>query len=263
MSSCRPSCPEPAFNFVTVATLSKLRPDRRWARRPRSLARMQPPFTRTVRIAIQFEFTAFASCSPDHEPTETAVNLVGQGREREGMKKPIKNITMRLGLGLALCSATLVAASPAKARDHYHDRGNDAAIAIGAGVLGLALGAALADRDDRYYYDERRYRARRYVTVRGRPGYYYYYAGAPRRYYRDRYYSRYYAPYRRSHWRSGRGWHDDRRYRRSDRGHYAKRHYGKRQGWRDDRHYGRHDRRYDRRHDRHHDRRQDRQRHRR
>lgn len=176
------------------------------------------------------------------------------------MKNPIKALSMRLGLGIALCSATLVAASPAMARDRYHDGGNDAAIAIGAGVLGLALGAALADRDDRYYYDERRYRARRYVTVRGRPGYYYYYEGAPRHYYRDRYYTRYYAPYRRNHWRSGRGWSNDRDYYRSDRRHYAER-----RGWRDDRHYGRHERKYDRRRERHHDRHHDhdRRRHRR
>lgn len=154
------------------------------------------------------------------------------------MKTISKALGIRLGLAAALSTVPILTSTPALARDHYHDGGNDAAIAIGAGILGLAVGAALADRDDRYYYDERRYATRRYVTVRGRPGYYYYYDGAPRRYYRDRYYDRYYAPYRRDHWRSDRGWYDGRRdWRRDDRRHYRGR-----------------DRWDDRRHDRHRDR---------
>jgi hypothetical protein len=94
-------------------------------------------------------------------------------------------------------AALSFAAAPAQARDYYrHDRGgDDAAIAIGAGVVGLALGAAIASssRDrDYYYYDD---------------GYYY-----PRGYYRDypRYYDRrvYVYPrhyYRRDRWRGWRG----------------------------------------------------------
>ena len=123
----------------------------------------------------------------------------------------------KLGLGAALAASALLAASPASARDHYRDRGgNDAAIAIGAGIIGLAIGAAIAD----------------YVTVRGYPGYYYYYDGYPNRYYRDRYYSRYYAPYYRERWSRGydrhfysrRDWHHDRRDWRRDRRHDRREH---------------------------------------
>lgn len=123
------------------------------------------------------------------------------------MKTIFKNRSIRFGLGAAAVASVLLATAPASAHDRYPDRGNDVAIAIGAGILGLAVGAALADRDDRYYYDRRWYPARRYVTLRDRPGYYYYYEGQPRRYYRDRYYDRYYAPYyreQRRDWRSGR-----------------------------------------------------------
>jgi hypothetical protein len=132
------------------------------------------------------------------------------------------NIRIRnFGLGAALAACALTASAPAMARDGYRDGGNDAAIAIGAGVIGLALGAAIADRGDRHYYDRGYYDSRRYVTVRGRPGYYYYYDGAPGRYYQDRYYDRYYAPYYRDRWSRGhawgnRDWRDDRRGWRGD-----------------------------------------------
>jgi hypothetical protein len=59
-------------------------------------------------------------------------------------------------LAVALAASAFTAAAPAVA----HDRrgGDDAAIAIGAGVLGLAIGAAIAsDRNDRIYYDNRYY----------------------------------------------------------------------------------------------------------
>lgn len=116
------------------------------------------------------------------------------------MKIRIRNF----GLGAALAACALTASAPAMARDGYGD--NTAAVAIGAGVIGLALGAALADRGDRHYYDRGYYGSRRYVTVRGRPGYYYYYDGYPNRYYQDRYYDRYYAPYYRERWGRGPGW---------------------------------------------------------
>ncbi|MPS67912.1 MAG: hypothetical protein E2586_05400 [Novosphingobium sp.] len=133
-----------------------------------------------------------------------------------------------LGLATALAASALTASAPAMARDYYDRGGNDAAVAIGAGIIGLALGAALADRDDGRYYDRGYYDSRRYVTVRDRPGYYYYYEGAPNRYYRDRYYDRYYAPYYRDRWAGRDRWRDDRR------------------GWRDDRRGWGHDRRWDR-----------------
>lgn len=119
----------------------------------------------------------------------------------------------RAALAVALATAGLASATTAQARDRYRDGGDDAAIAIGAGLVGLAIGAMLADRDDRYYRDSRYYRDRRYVRVHGYDDYYYYYPNNPRRYYRDRYYDR---DYRR--WYGNRGYDRyDRRYRNRDR----------------------------------------------
>lgn len=116
----------------------------------------------------------------------------------------MKRVWKNLSVAAALASASMLLAGTAQARDDWDDRGNnDAAIAIGAGVLGLIIGAAIADRDDDRYYDRRYYSSRRYVTVRDRPGRYYYYEGRPNRYYQDRYYDRYYAPYYRERYRSG------------------------------------------------------------
>lgn len=159
----------------------------------------------------------------------------------------LKSVQKKLAIGAALAASVLMTASPAQARDRYYDRGdNTAAIAIGAGVIGLALGAALADRDDGYYYDRGRWGSRRYVRVRDRPDYYYYYDNAPNRYYRDRYYDRHYSQWNRPGWRGSdrrdwnrsRNWRDDRRWdRRRDRWD------GRRDRWE-----GRRDRdRYDRR----------------
>lgn len=55
---------------------------------------------------------------------------------------------------LVLGATTLAVATPAEARPyrhyrHHHD--NDAGLAIGAGILGLAIGAAIASDNDRYY----------------------------------------------------------------------------------------------------------------
>jgi hypothetical protein len=141
------------------------------------------------------------------------------------MTNVLKTFGKKLTLGIALSASLLAAASPAQARDRYYDRGgNDAAIAIGAGVIGLAIGAAIADRGDSRYYDRNYYSSRRYVSVRDRPGRYYYYEGNPNRYYQDRYYDRYYAPYYRDRYsrndRYGRNDRYDRndRYNRGDRG---------------------------------------------
>jgi hypothetical protein len=65
---------------------------------------------------------------------------------------------MRAGrhiLGLAIAATLAGAAAPASAQwrgDRWDDRGDDAALAIGAGVIGLAAGVALArgDRWDRW-----------------------------------------------------------------------------------------------------------------
>jgi hypothetical protein len=118
----------------------------------------------------------------------------------------------RAGLVAALAlGAMTIGTASAEARDgYYRGRGNnDAAIAIGAGVVGLALGAAIAssNRDrfyDRYYYDDY-YRApprfnRGYP--RGR-----YFDRPPRRFYDGRYDRRWNGNWNRN-WDRGRyyGW---------------------------------------------------------
>jgi hypothetical protein len=143
-----------------------------------------------------------------------------------------------LGVAAALAATTLGFAQGAQAQDRWDRRGggDDAAIAIGAGILGLAVGAAIADRGDSRYYDRSYYGSRRYVTVRDRPGYYYYYEGAPRRYYQDRYYGRpnfyggsYYGNrwdrgYNDNRWNRGYGRGDGRRWDRDGRN-YGRRNY--------------------------------------
>ncbi len=109
------------------------------------------------------------------------------------------NLFRKAVLAGALGAATLTAASPAMA-DHYRRGGDTTGAAIAGGIVGLALGAAIAsngrDRydDDGYYYDRRAY-----------PRYRNYYV------YRD--YPRYYRPYR-DDWR-----HHDRRHHHRDRDH--------------------------------------------
>lgn len=121
------------------------------------------------------------------------------------MLKKLRNAAIAATLGVATLMSSV---APAEARDRYgrHRGGDDAAIAIGAGIAGLAVGAAIAsDRRDRYYdgYDRRYYRS----YPRG-----YYYDGYPR--YREYYYRDY--PRYRGHWRSDRrDWrYRDRYYRR-------------------------------------------------
>lgn len=103
------------------------------------------------------------------------------------------------------------AAVPAEARDGYyrHDRrgGDDAAIAIGAGVVGLALGAAIAssDRDRDYYYDDDYY----YYGGGYYPQHGYYYRARPRYYSHPAY--GYPRAYRRGP-RHGHGWRHHRRH---------------------------------------------------
>ncbi len=113
-------------------------------------------------------------------------------------------------LAATLAASAFVSAAPAQARDHYRRGGNDdAAIAIGAGVVGLALGAAIAsDRNDRYY-DDGYYRPR-YRTQH----YYNNYPAYP--VYRRNYYNyRAYPAYRGYNYRhhDNRGWRDHRGYR--------------------------------------------------
>lgn len=94
----------------------------------------------------------------------------------------------RAAIAAALTIGAMTAATSVQARDRYYDRrGDDAALAIGAGIIGLAIGAAIAsDRDDRYY-DRRYYRAypRGYYHYRAYPRGYYYYDRYPRRYHHE------------------------------------------------------------------------------
>jgi hypothetical protein len=103
-------------------------------------------------------------------------------------------VIKKAALGAVLAATAVAASSPAQARDRWH-RGDDrAAVAVGAGVLGLALGAAIAsDRRDRYYDD--RYYYRPYPRHRA-----YRYYGPPPRYYR------YDRPYRGNYYRRYRHW---------------------------------------------------------
>lgn len=112
----------------------------------------------------------------------------------------LKNLG-RISLAIVLAASTFAVASVAEARG-YRDRGDDAAIAIGAGIVGIAIGAAIADDDDDRYYDRRYYRSY--------PDRYYY---RDRGYYRPRYDGYYRHEYRRHDYRR----HDHRNY-RYDRG---------------------------------------------
>lgn len=116
----------------------------------------------------------------------------------------MNTIFKRAGMVAALFAGALALTTPAHARDRHGE--DDAAIAIGAGLVGLAIGAAIAsdDRHDRYY-----------------DGYYYdrprYYRSYPRHYYRD---------YPRHHYREWRGRDREYRHYRKHRDRYYRRH-----GW--------------------------------
>ena len=127
----------------------------------------------------------------------------------------------RTALGLALAATTVVslAASPAEARDRWgrhRGGGDDAAIAIAAGIAGLAIGAAISDNGGRYYND-RSYRGGSYYPQYRDSHYYdsypqyrgsYYYNSYPQYngYYNNNYDRRYrdYDRYERKHGR----WHN-------------------------------------------------------
>ena len=117
-------------------------------------------------------------------------------------------ILRKAALGLALAASVPISATPAQARDHhrYYSRhyDDDTAVALSAGIVGLAIGAAIASDRPRYYYDDDYYYRERYYRPHYR-SYYYYYDGYPR-YYDRRGYRRY-RDYDR-HWRH-RHHHDD------------------------------------------------------
>jgi len=139
------------------------------------------------------------------------------------------NLLKKAVLGTAI-GAMALATTPADARGyyrHYH-HGDNAAVAIGAGILGLAVGAAIASdnrgyNDGYYYYDgyynQPYYNGYTYYT----PGYTTYYYPYTYGYYDGRWYNGY---------RYNNGYFYDRRgYRAYDR-----------DGW--NRHYGRNYRRH-------------------
>lgn len=113
------------------------------------------------------------------------------------------NIVKKGFLATTLAATALVPMTPAMARDYYRDRGdNTAAIAIGAGVVGLALGAILSSSSKRDRYDDRYY---------VRDGWYYndgyYYNRQGNRYSRDDWQRRY---NRDRDWNGSRDWRDGR-----------------------------------------------------
>ncbi|WP_176590292.1 hypothetical protein [Sphingobium sp. EM0848] len=107
-------------------------------------------------------------------------------------------ILRNTALGLALAASMPIGAAPAEARDHYRyysrHYDNDAAVAVSAGIIGLAIGAAIASDRPRYYYGDDYYYRERYYRPHYR-SYNYYYDEYPRYY--DR---RVYRDYDR-HWR--------------------------------------------------------------
>lgn len=113
-------------------------------------------------------------------------------------------LIQKAAIGTALVASALTAAAPAEARSYYrygrHHGGDDAAIAIAAGIAGLAIGAAISDNNRGRYYD-RGYYYDSYPRYRGYYSYpSYYYNSYPDYYYQDyRYRDRYRDRYRRSY----------------------------------------------------------------
>lgn len=107
--------------------------------------------------------------------------------------------------GLMLAASMPISVTPAEARDHhrYYSRhyDNDTALALSAGIVGVAIGAAIASDRPRYYYDDDDYYYReRYYRPHYRSYNYYYYDSYPR------YYDRRWYRHNDRHWRHH---HDD------------------------------------------------------
>ena len=96
--------------------------------------------------------------SDQADPSDASGRPPGRPRRRDMsiIKKGILATTLA-------ASALVSTASPALARDYYRRHDNTAAVAIGVGLIGLAVGAAVAaNSDDRYRdgrYDDRRYQS--------------------------------------------------------------------------------------------------------
>ena len=84
------------------------------------------------------------------------------------------NLFKKTAIAAGLAATALASTTPAMARDYHRGNDNTAAVAIGAGILGLAVGAIAAsssNHNDRYYDD--RYAGPAYVSDWSyRDGYY-------------------------------------------------------------------------------------------
>jgi hypothetical protein len=87
------------------------------------------------------------------------------------------NLIQKATLGLVMGATVLTAAAPAAEAQRYRHRhhGGDGGAVVAAGIVGLALGAAISSsdrryRDPRYDYDRRYYRDHGYYPT---DGYYY------------------------------------------------------------------------------------------
>lgn len=65
------------------------------------------------------------------------------------------NVFRKTAIAAGLAATALASTTPAMARDWHRGNDNTAAVAIGAGILGLAVGALVASGNDRR--DDRRY----------------------------------------------------------------------------------------------------------
>jgi hypothetical protein len=120
------------------------------------------------------------------------------------------------GVLAATLAATAVTATPAMARDYHRGNGDDAAIAIGAGIVGLAIGAIIAGSNKHDRYDSR---------YHVRDGWYYdqgsYYNRSGHRYSRDDWQRRYGARYDRRYRNNGQEYYNRRGYDDGDYGRYG------------------------------------------
>lgn len=124
-------------------------------------------------------------------------------------------IFTKAALAAGMGAMALAVSAPAEAHGPYHDGGDDAAIAIGAGLVGLVIGAAIASSDHDRYYDGYYYDGPRGYYYE--PAYYPAYPAYP--VYRGGYYYRSYPAYPayRGYYREAPRWYRGDGYRDGDR----------------------------------------------